>query len=1071
MRPLKLTMQAFGSYGKKTPPIDFTLPGQNLFLITGDTGAGKTTIFDAMVFALYGETGSGSNKKDGAELQSQFSGYDTQPFVELTFSEKDGEETKLYTVRRIPRHMRSRKRGSGTTAESESVSLTMPDGTQYPQKETDRKLEEIVGLTKEQFMQVAMIAQGEFMELLRAGSNDKKTIFRKLFHTELFQDITDELGRRMQAKKKEIEQIHMACQAQAGHVVVPKEYEDAYALNVLLERIRSSDRMNAADTEALLDGLKALCRRLEADRARAREAYEEADRLRGEKRDACIRAQGLTQAFDQLTEAEKELTECARQEGTIKEASGLISQISAAYEIEAVYQRYLDAEGAFADTEKRIQEQRSALPELKEAYRKAADAEAEAKKRQETGLEAFAKISQRVTNALDMLKKIGEARADAVKKEAVWKAAEAASVQAQKELEELEAHEREWREQAEELGDAERLLEQWKRTSEEAQAIAEDIASAKNMQRDADLQKDKTEQARQAYEAARRKYNAKNADYVEKQNAFLDAQAGFIAKEKLREGVPCPVCGSIEHPHPCEMTGDHRDLTREGIDALAKEVDKLQQTQQEKAGEAGKASERLTQMKQNLENAVCKLRERMETMLARMREGGLALPEEWTIGRAEEMLAAMERSIETEGITVRKNADDLERVQESLRGVGDKKQSLREAAERARQDEVEAKTALAGSRAALERLEADRDFPTEEEAYAALGKAEDSKRKQDLEYQAADQAAKETKRKKDNADALLERYNRELPGKREERDERRAAYEKIMVEKELTELRWKNVTKEYPKDETEKLRRMMDEHNKKKMRAQGMRESAQKTIGGRERPDLEALEKEKEEAEKRFDTVREELEQYKVAYRADSQVYAALAPKLGERSRVMQDYTRLESLYNRLAGKVSGSRMDIETFVQRYYLQRILDASNARFQSMSAGQFELRMVGEDQAGEGRNRGLDLMVYSTVTGKEREVRTLSGGESFMAALSLALGMADQIQENSAAINLDIMFIDEGFGSLDDHSRNQAVKVLQQMAGGSKLIGIISHVTELKQEIEDQLLVSKDEEGSHIKWQIS
>lgn len=138
---------------------------------------------------------------------------------------------------------------------------------------------------------------------------------------------------------------------------------------------------------------------------------------------------------------------------------------------------------------------------------------------------------------------------------------------------------------------------------------------------------------------------------------------------------------------------------------------------------------------------------------------------------------------------------------------------------------------------------------------------------------------------------------------------------------------------------------------------------------------------------------------------------------------------------------------------------------------MSSGQFELRMYELDRAGEGANRGLDLMVYSNVTGREREVRTLSGGESFMAALSLALGMADQIQENSAAINLDILFIDEGFGSLDEHSRNQAVKVLKEIAGGTKLVGIISHVTELKQEIDNQLIVEKDETGSHVKWQIS
>ena len=190
-----------------------------------------------------------------------------------------------------------------------------------------------------------------------------------------------------------------------------------------------------------------------------------------------------------------------------------------------------------------------------------------------------------------------------------------------------------------------------------------------------------------------------------------------------------------------------------------------------------------------------------------------------------------------------------------------------------------------------------------------------------------------------------------------------------------------------------------------------------------------------------------------------------------KRKAVVEEHARIDTLYRMTSGNVSGSRMDLETFVQRYYLERILYAANRRFQEMSAGQFELRMYDLKKAGEGKNRGLDLMVYSTVTGKEREVRTLSGGESFMAALSLALGMADQIQQSSAAINLDMMFIDEGFGSLDEHSRNQAVRVLQEMAEGSRLIGIISHVSELKQEIEDQLIVTKDENGSHVKWQIS
>ncbi len=215
MRPIKLEMQSFGSYGEKTT-IDFTQTSQNLFLISGDTGAGKTTIFDAIVFALYGEASSINNKKDGMELQSQFVGYDTKPYVELTFSEKRGEECGIYTVRRIPRHMEPLKRKSGYTEKSETVSLRMPDGSEYPQKETDKKIEEIVGLTKGQFMQIAMIAQGEFMEILRAKTDDRKVIFRKLFNTELFPKIVNELERRRKEKWTEIAQIRTSYQTEAG---------------------------------------------------------------------------------------------------------------------------------------------------------------------------------------------------------------------------------------------------------------------------------------------------------------------------------------------------------------------------------------------------------------------------------------------------------------------------------------------------------------------------------------------------------------------------------------------------------------------------------------------------------------------------------------------------------------------------------------------------------------------------------------------------------------------------------------------------------------------------------------
>ncbi len=322
-----------------------------------------------------------------------------------------------------------------------------------------------------------------------------------------------------------------------------------------------------------------------------------------------------------------------------------------------------------------------------------------------------------------------------------------------------------------------------------------------------------------------------------------------------------------------------------------------------------------------------------------------------------------------------------------------------------------------------------------------------------------------------NCTSLIQRYTGELPGLQKALQERQASYAELMNARDMAESEWKLLTEEYSRQMADQLQKETDTWKQKKIAAQTAKNAASKAIDGRSKPDPELAKAQMEESEANRRLAQEKLDSYKEQYKADQDACNILTPQMEKRGKIIEKHTKLETLYKLLSGNMSGNRMDLETFVQRYYLEKILYAANRRFSDMSAGQFELRMVDAANAGKGKNRGLDLMVYSNVTGKEREVRTLSGGESFMAALSLALGMADQIQESSASINLDVMFVDEGFGSLDEHSREQAVKVLQELAGGSKLIGIISHVTELKQEIEDQLIVTKDEKGSHVRWQIS
>lgn len=1061
MRPMQLTMQAFGSYGTRTT-VDFTKTNQNLFLITGDTGAGKTTIFDAIVFALYGEASSGKNKKDGMELQSQFVGCEIAPFVELTFSEGENQ----YTVHRVPRHLRPLKKGQGTKEEKESVSLTMPDGQEFSQnqRETDQKLEEIVGLTKGQFMQIAMIAQGEFMELLRADSNKKKEIFRKLFDTGVYQSVVEELARRRKETLNEIGQIRTVCQTEVRHVIIPKAYEQAEAMEERKRDICTAERLNAAKMEEFLEELEQLCTWTGQKLNEAKTAHEAASRTRDQKRDAYQHGQTLRKAFEQLEQAEQELNRCQAQAGEMEALSALAVTIQAAYGLKAVHQRFLDAEQTAAETKRQWETQKAALPELVTAWEAAQQAEQTARTALDGELEAYTKVSETVKKALHLFEQMRKAEQTVKIQEQVCAKAQQDDAAARKNLDAFEQQETAWRQEADTLADAETNLAHWDGKNKEGQRLSQELAEAKQLQQDVTAQRKKAEQAGQDYAESRQAFAEKNREYLQIQNDFLDAQAGFLARESLREGEPCPVCGSLNHPHPCVLSDDHANLTREAVEQLAKEAAALQEVQTQRSAAAGAAADLLTEKQTQLKSTLEKLRTRME-------QCGLELPSQLTLRQAEALLFAWNRDLQQEGEQLQKKVETLHELQAHLKTAEQDKQSLRTQAEQAQQRYFQAQTALATARETQKGWNEQQTYASEEAANAALEQAEAAKAEKSRAYAQAQQAMSQAKTTRETAETLIARCEQDYPAQEQTRQQRRAEYDELLAEKNLNEAQWQELTAQYAPSQPDVMQKTVQSYEMRKAAAEGARKTAAQAIGTQEKPDLEQLAREQQEAEAARAAAQTALEQLRQIDKADRDALNALAPQMEERSAMTKAFARLDSLYNRLSGKVTGARMDIETFVQRYYLQRILYAANERFRRMSAGQFELRMVDEDQAGEGKNRGLDLMVYSAVTGKEREVRTLSGGESFMAALSLALGMADQIQENTASINLDMMFIDEGFGSLDDHSRTQAVKVLQQMAGGSKLIGIISHVTELKQEIEDQLLVTKTEAGSQVQWRIS
>lgn len=959
MRPIQITLQAFGSYADLTV-IDFTKTTENLFLISGNTGAGKTTIFDALVFALYGEASSCQNHKEGLILQSQFRPQDgkdlKETFVSLTFE----ENRQHYTVRRVPRQERAKKRGKGVTLINASVTLTLPDGSIYPLKETDAKLRELIGLTKEQFMQIAMIAQGEFMELLRAKSDDKKKIFRKLFHTELYDEIVREVDRRRADCNQNIADMKMQFQTVISRLCLPPDREETGDLQEWKQEIEDGLFLHS---EEFLSALQAWNLSLEQEVQTLTQNQAKAQQDRDLCRDAVQAAARLSDLFSHLEENEKE--------------RALLKQ----------------------EEEQRLE---AGLPPFEEEER-------QANVQWEQEAENYHRLRERVEKALALFQQKEDAQKKCSLLEQKQKAACLTLSNIQEEKNSLQGREEKTSSELQLLERASIDLAEFQKQLQRSRELS---LQEQNLQ----LEKKNLLQAESALKEAQETYRRITLSYQQARQTseqlrslFLDAQAGLLAAS-LRDGSPCPVCGSKTHPHPFTLSAQTPLPTESELKSAEKKTEDLRSKQEEASAAAEVAAATKNERQKTFFSSVQQLFLKANTFCRELGVSFVTAPGPTDLAQMSEMENAIGMLLSASAKTVHerneqlkeraKRAEELTSLLHLLREEGKQKDLL---LEEARSKAAEAEKALSAANSERLLLHASSDFESRSAAEAYLQQAGEKEQAARSRFENAQAGAKR------HADALL-----------------------------ATRTKKQTLLKE---------------------------------IGERKKPHTEALQQALCAAEEKLTILTECLQKQSHELQENRYALQELSSSSEARRHIFSEYERLDQLYKQMSGNISGSRMDLETYVQRLYLSKILSSANKRFQEMSGGQYTFRMIRIASAGEGRNKGLDLMVYSSVTGKEREIRTLSGGESFMAALSLALGMADQIQNASSAVHLDMMFIDEGFGSLDDLARSKSIRVLKEMADSHRLIGIISHVTELKQEIGNQLLITKDEHGSHVKWRIN
>ena len=928
MKPLKLTMSAFGSYAGKNV-IDFTGQQQGIFLITGDTGAGKTTIFDAITYALYNQTSGG--ERNGNMMRSQYAQPETETYVELEFLYRG----QTYRVRRNPDYKITKTLKNGKIREQKvphSVELTLPDGTVFPEKKnaTDAKIIEILGLTADQFSQIVMIAQGDFLKLLYTKSDERKMIFSKLFRTDIYWKIQENLRRKSMEMDERIQENDRAFEQEKSRIILLPESEEL-PLDELVERLR----------ERLKDALKEQnLRRANVEELNKKiTKYEEINKL-----------------FVSLEKIRQNGKELEARQAESKERRQQIENARKADKVLVAEQQNLRQQQEVEQSAQAIAKMTETLANDQEMFEtlKTQQQEAEAKQKREAA--DIQKKMLALEQSFPSYEALQNARSEEQQAKKVW----------------------------EDLG---------KISEESFHKKKAGIAALKEQQK---RQEQVVEQTKKNWEQTSLSASESAKHYEHMYEAFLKEQAGILA-ENLSAGCPCPVCGSTVHPDPAKLS-DHAVTELE-----VEQAKKTRAAAEEKRDLAYAAFEAEKTEKQKLAQAVEK--EEADFVLAQ------------TIAKQQRKEAEQ-------------NYVSLQKIAEQIR----------------------------------EKLV----YPSLAEAkkqYAAMQKA----------LEAAEQ---EIARKRQKVSELAEAMNT-LKGQKlaEEENQKTAKKLAAKTEKEYAKLLEKSgfVSEEtyhlaiLPERSRSKLEREEKEYESQCLRQQSEQKLLEKQVSGKTYTDTTELNEQLKAEKQALKEAEKTYMELHTAYENDRSVLQNCAVYLEKGKKMESEDQVIKSLSKTANGRLSGSaKIDFETYIQRQYFKQIIHEANKRLLTMSNHQFILKLKEEANTGRKTNEGLDLSVYSLVTDSERDVKTLSGGESFLAALAMALGLSDIVERSAGAIHPDMMFIDEGFGSLDAQSRQQAIEVLAELAGDSRMVGIISHVTELKEQIDRKLVVSRTDKGSRAVW---
>lgn len=1113
MKPLKLTLSAFGPYAGETV-IDFTqLGGQGLFLVTGDTGAGKTTIFDGITFALYGETSGGV--REASMLRSKYAEPETPTYAEYIFEYKGA----VYTVKRSPDYERPKTRGKGMTMQKGEALLTFSDGRApvTKLKEVNQAVTDLIGLDMKQFTQIAMIAQGDFRKLLLADTEERSNIFRKLFHTDIYKVIQEKLKfeaggldkaykELLRSIRQYTEQVRYSVEDPLGQQWALME-KNGFEGN-LEEGLEVLEQFLKADK----DTLKALNKQIKENDAKLENMNQLFGKVHKEA-DAKARKEKLLEEreilFPQLEQAQKDAENAAKEPEEIQQ---LIFSIQKEKE---KLDRYTNLEKLISEIEdasvlieklktdstalQNCQKETKAVLEEKQKEYQATDrtekekAETDFQKEKIDSL--YAGVYKNCGNLEFLLTKIMNLETQA-------KEMKTQSEQMKKELADLE----------------EQIVSGGNLEARENSLIMrlQQIQKMKDQQKRCQILEKEAESKKKAYLIASQKRTEIKEFLNRMEQAYLDAQAGVLAAG-LQEGMPCPVCGSVHHPKLTRMP--EKVPTEEQLKKQKMVAETAEQAASDSSVQAGEAAGLVQRSKEELTEGI-------KSYVAQF------LPEEKTeeILRNEITDSELRSFVKDQESHAQTELEEIQKQKKAQLDLQKKKEEFSRQLEQHAKEFQKLQISIEKRKSQQESIQEQLQNQLDEPIFSWLREDTQQKMISDSGLQ-QDQNSKAVYQQGSQEVSLLLQQGRTaaewLKQQQDILDQKRKDQTALLEQRKLLETQISKVQTEIT-TLTDRINQNQQQTAAEKSRSEQMqkqRENMEKELGERTKEEIlsqiqlqtrerkklethyktvtevkEALEKKmtelnsvitslteqlKESANisiEELNVQKENLTQQKKSLSADrDEIHARLEINGDMYEKIRRQQTELlktetrwkwmKSLSDTANGTITGkARIMLETYIQMQYFDRILARANIRLMTMSSGQYELIRRKENKSRVGKT-GLELDVVDHYNGTVRSVKTLSGGETFQASLSLALGLSDEIQSSSGGIQLDTMFVDEGFGSLDEDALDQAIRALKDLSQGSRLVGIVSHVTELKERIDKKIIVTKkrteDGVGSTIR----